>query len=274
MKITEQAIVGKKNREECEDGIVVNDNFITVIDGSTSKTPIRIKDGCSNGRYCMELIRRYIDTMPADISAYGFCDGMTGYIYSKYLEHGMDTARLKLYPTERLTASAVIYSAYRRQIWMIGDCQCMAGGQIYENSKPQESILAGKRSAFIKQALAQGLTIEEVQTKDPGRAFIINELIESCRDQNIGYSVIDGFPIPKHKIKIIDVDKDCNEIILSSDGYPFLKPTLEESENALKEQLRKDPLCIDTFKATKGLMKGNVSFDDRSYIRVCLTPDQ
>lgn len=215
----------------------------------------------------MELIRQYIDAMPADTNADDFCTGITDYIFSKYKEHGIDTGRTRQKPTERLTASAVIYSAHHRQIWMIGDCQCIANGRLYENSKPQESILAGKRSAFLKQALAHGMTVKDIQEKDPGRDFIIKELVDSCRDQNIGYSVIDGFPIPKDKIKIIDVANDCNEIILASDGYPFLKPTLQESEAALEEQLRKDPLCIDTFKATKGLMAGNVSFDDRSYIR-------
>ena len=53
----------------------------------------------------------------------------------------------------------------------------------------------------------------------------------------------------------------------SSDGYPFLKGTLHESEEALVCQLRDDPLCIRSFKATKGLMLGNVSFDDRCYLR-------
>lgn len=241
---------------------------MAVIDGSTSKTPIRIKDGCSNGRYCMELIRDYISSMPAYTTASEFCDGITSHIQSIYKKYGVDTERLRLNPTERLTASAVVFSVFHRQIWMIGDCQCMENGRTYDNSKPQEAILAAKRSAFLKQALAQGLTIEDVQRQDPGRAFIISELINSCRGQNISYSVIDGFAIPQDKIKIINVDDSCHEIILASDGYPILKPTLQESEHALRRQLTEDPLCIATFKATKGLMQGNISFDDRSYIRV------
>ena len=39
MKIIESKIVGKKSQEACEDGMVVTDDFIAVIDGSTSKTP-------------------------------------------------------------------------------------------------------------------------------------------------------------------------------------------------------------------------------------------
>jgi len=39
MMIIESKIVGKKSQESCEDGMVVTDDFIAVIDGSTSKTP-------------------------------------------------------------------------------------------------------------------------------------------------------------------------------------------------------------------------------------------
>ena len=68
-------------------------------------------------------------------------------------------------------------------------------------------------------------------------------------------------------MRIIDACDCGQDIILASDGYPFLKPTLAESENALAAQLDSDPLCIRSFKATKGLASGNKSFDDRSYVR-------
>ena len=73
--------------------------------------------------------------------------------------------------------------------------------------------------------------------------------------------------VPINKVKVIDVADGGQDIVLASDGYPFLKNTLEKSEKALSEQLHNDPLCIRYFKATKGLMNGNKSFDDRAYIR-------
>ena len=72
-----------------------------------------------------------------------------------------------------------------------------------ELAKPQEKTLADKRASFLTQNIGNGLTAEEVQTHDPGRDFILNELIEGCKGQNITYSVIDGFDIPLDKIKII-----------------------------------------------------------------------
>ena len=41
MKIAEQFIQGKHSAADCEDGIVVTNDFVAVIDGSTSQTPKR-----------------------------------------------------------------------------------------------------------------------------------------------------------------------------------------------------------------------------------------
>ena len=58
-----------------------------------------------------------------------------------------------------------------------------------------------------------------------------------------------------------------SEVVLASDGYPFLKPTLAASEAALVEQIANEPQNIRSFIATKGIVEGNKSFDDRTYIR-------
>ena len=63
------------------------------------------------------------------------------------------------------------------------------------------------------------------------------------------------------------IPSSSSEIVLASDGYPFLKPTLAASEAALAEQIANDPQNIRSFIATKGIVEGNKSFDDRTYIR-------
>lgn len=69
-------------------------------------------------------------------------------------------------------------------------------------------------------------------------------------------------------VRTIPVPEPPTEVVLASDGYPQLCPTLAESEAALRRQLDDDPFCIRTFKATKGRMVGNQSFDDRAYLRL------
>ena len=190
----------------------------------------------------MELIRQFICDMPFDIGLVGFCSEITQLIQARYRELHADLERLKKNPIERLTASAIIFSDYYKQIWMIGDCQCMVGNTYYDNPKPQEEALAGKRAQYLHSIIKNDNDINDIQTVDIGRIYIFNDLIESCNGQNITYAVIDGFDIPLDKIRVIDVKDETQDIVL-----------------------------INTFKATKGLMKGNKSFDDRSYIRFNLT---
>ncbi|MBO0793101.1 MAG: hypothetical protein J2P36_19440 [Ktedonobacteraceae bacterium] len=82
------------------------------------------------------------------------------------------------------------------------------------------------------------------------------------------FSVIDGFAVPDEEIRMLRLPDDIETIVLASDGYPSVKETLLESEQALHEVLRDDPLLFRKYKATKGMNKGQVSYDDRSYIKL------
>ena len=147
---------------------------------------------------------------------------------------------------------------------MIGDCQCLVNGELFENPKPYEAELAAKRADIIRQSPNQ----EQFLVYDSAREAIIPEMMTIMQEQqNIKYAVIDGARIPEEHVRILTLDFQPKEIVLASDGYPFLHPTLEDSETALARQLADDPLNIGTFQATKGCMKGNNSFDDRAYIR-------
>ena len=278
MKIIESSIIGKKSPEACEDGMVVTDDFIAVIDGSTSKTPKHLNPDMKNGRYAMMLISEYIrEELKADASVDDFCQGVTAYIYNKVYEKlGMEE-RLKEHPEERLTASAILYSRTRNEVWMVGDCQAIIDGKLYENGKPYEQEIARKRVELIEQGLSPAEARKQIEP------LLIEAMLSG---QNQTYTVIDGFPIYREGVKIEALKmkpasssietyfqeqtkpvSSPNEVVLASDGYPFLKPTLAASEAALAEQIANDPQCIHDFIATKGLVAGNKSFDDRTYIR-------
>lgn len=151
---------------------------------------------------------------------------------------------------------------------MIGDCQCIIGTTLYDNPKPGEAIVAEKRSKRAHELLASGEeTPESLRESDVARQEVLPLLVEGMKGENIDYAVVDGFDIPLSKVRVLTLDFEPWTVVLASDGYPFLRPTLEESERLLKEQLQRDPLNIETFKATKAWHVGNNSFDDRSYIR-------
>ena len=290
MKIIESKIVGKKSQESCEDGMVITDDFIAVIDGSTSKTPKHLNPDMKNGRYAMMLISEYIrEELKADASVDDFCQGMTAYIYNKVYEKLGVEERLKEHPEERLTASAILYSRTRNEVWMVGDCQAIIDGKLYENGKPYEQEIARKRVELIEQGLSPAEARKQIEP------LLIKAMLSG---QNQTYTVIDGFPIYREGVKVVSVSDSCSvqdtvpasdtvpcsdsvsasgtisvsssEIVLASDGYPFLEPTLAASEAALAEQIANDPQNIHSFIATKGIVEGNKSFDDRTYIRfVC-----
>ncbi|MBP3789835.1 MAG: hypothetical protein J6I52_09500 [Prevotella sp.] len=270
MNIIEQIIVPKNPDKKSEDGIVVTNNFIAVIDGSTSKTTRRYSLFRSNGRYAMQLIGKYLRKAPKDISCHQFCTGASRAIARQYKQS--DIPRLIEHPEERLTASCIVYSRLRREIWMVGDCQCLLAPlssatptySYYDNPKPYEQELAEQRAAIIKRSSQPH---ESFLTDDTARAAIIPRMIETMQEQNKSYAVVDGFVIPEQKVRILTLDFQPWEIILASDGYPFLEPTLEASEQRLAHQRETDPLNIGEFKATKAFVKGNNSFDDRAYIR-------
>lgn len=265
MEIIEQSIIPKSPTAEPEDGIVTTDDFIAVIDGSTSKSPVRISPKESNGRYCMLLISEYIRQTRSDICVKEFCNGVTAFIRDRYDESRLPY--IESHPEERLTASCIIYTRYRNEIWMIGDCQCLVGDNLYENPKPDEAMLASKRASILRKLIKEEGDIDGLRSNDIGRKAIIPEMIETMQNQNVTYSVIDGFPIPMDKVKVISLNDNPQVIVLASDGYPFLKPTFKESEEGLMRQLTTDPLNIHNFLATKAYAKGNNSFDDRTYIR-------
>ena len=293
MKIIESSIIGKKSPEACEDGMVVTDDFIAVIDGSTSKTPKHLNPDMKNGRYAMMLISEYIrEELKADASVDDFCQGVTAFIYNKVYEKLGVEERLKEHPEERLTASAILYSRTRNEVWMVGDCQAIIAGKLYENGKPYEEKIARKRVELIEQGLSPAEARKQIEP------LLIEAMLSG---QNQTYTVIDGFPIYREGVKVVSVSdsssvqdsvsssdscsvqdpvscsgsasasdtipSSSSEIVLASDGYPFLEPTLAASEAALAEQIANDPQNIRSFIATKGIVEGNKSFDDRTYIR-------
>ena len=287
MMIIESKIVGKKSQESCEDGMVITDDFIAVIDGSTSKTPKHLNPDMKNGRYAMMLISEYIrEELKADASVDEFCQGVTAYIYNKVYEKLGVEERLKKHPEERLTASAILYSRTRNEVWMVGDCQAIIAGKLYENGKSYEQEIARKRVELIEQGLSPAEARKQIEP------LLIEAMLSG---QNQTYPVIDGFPVYREGVKVVSVSdsssvqdsvpasdsvpcsdsasasgtipSSSSEIVLASDGYPFLEPTLAASEAALAEQIANDPQNIHSFIATKGIVEGNKSFDDRTYIR-------
>uniref|UniRef100_UPI003FEF79C1 hypothetical protein n=1 Tax=Prevotella sp. TaxID=59823 RepID=UPI003FEF79C1 len=224
MKIIESSIIGKKSPEACEDGMVVTDDFIAVIDGSTSKTPKLLNPDMKNGRYAMMLISEYIrEELKTDASVDEFCQGVTAYIYNKVYEKLGVEERLKEHPEERLTASAILYSRTRNEVWMVGDCQAIIDEKLYENGKPYEEKIARKRVELIEQGLSPAEARKQIEP------LLIKAMLSG---QNQTYTVIDGFPIYREGVKVVSVsDSSSVQGSVSSSDSSSVQDSVSSSDS-------------------------------------------
>lgn len=271
MQIIEQFLQGKKNNPQlCEDEIVVTENFVAVIDGSTSKGTERYTQK-TTGRIAADMVASALrQRVPADADMASAVDIISDTIHSCYLQLGV-LPMVERCPENRITASAVIYSCNRQEVWMIGDCQCLLDGAAYTNPKRIDEVLAEVRSLYHK-LVAEASDASSSLSVDYGREYILPLLRKQCRLQNASveeeyaYGVFDGIGSPLPFCKLIPAH-GVSELVLASDGYPKLLSSLAESEAYLAEILKTDPMMISRFKSTKGLMPAQCSFDDRAYIR-------
>lgn len=279
MRLLESYLCGKRpDPALCEDGWVVTADFAAVVDGSTSKRQTAYADlnaappaGESGGRQAMRTTVSALRALPATATAHETVGRLTAALRRLWPKGAREQAAL------RPTCSAVIYSRERREVWMIGDCQCRFDGRTRTNPKLVDAILTQVRCDIVSYALSHGKTPADIRRHDPGRAFIYGALRDQTNFQNVGdtanpyrYGVLDGADVPAEAVKVIAIGPATERLILASDGYPEVCDTLAESEARLAHLLHDDPLCIGPLAGTKGLMAGNRSFDDRTYLSLQL----
>lgn len=262
--IHEYFIVSKyANEGRNEDGLYIGEHFLAVIDGTTSKSECTW-DGKTGGQLARDIIIEKLNSF----EGYEDCSAVVRKIQDAIVQFS------KEHDFPNMSASAVIYSCERKEIWSVGDCQFSINGLVEKNSKKVDEVFSEARSIAIHALLAAGYTEDELYKNDVARQYLLPflKLQEYLQNKTgkYGYCVFNGvcppeeFPI--ESVKRLSVPENA-EIILASDGYPQLSATLSESEDKLKKLLLEDPFCYKTNCSTKGLEKGNNSFDDRTYLR-------
>lgn len=271
-KIIEKIVCGKSTDfSKCEDKIVTNNNFVCLIDGATSKSRMMFNDK-TQGIIAGELIEKIVNDLSCKSSIFDFID-IVNHVFKKFYIKNNLLEHMDKNPIDRLNASVVLFSAYHRELWLIGDCQVMLDNKRVYNPKLIDKVLSELRAFIIDSSLKEGCTIDQLMQNDIGREKIMPFMEKQFLFQNdlsisdYSYSVLDGYPINQRCIKVCDV-RNVNSIVLATDGYPKIFPTLEKTERYLKKILTKDPLCYWLYKSTKGLKAGNISFDDRAYIKI------
>lgn len=262
--IKESLCVSKSGRKcDNEDLLVMTPAFIAVVDGTTDKTGGRF-DGKTGGQLAADIIRQVLekDDSLADKDGAFVVSHIQSALQSYAEEHNTEEHDI------HLSASAAIYSVVLQQVWLVGDCQFMIDGKLYTNHKKVDVVLSEARSLAIHMLLKSGVTEQKLIHDDISRQFIMpwlktQHVLENS-DDRYGYQVFSSKGLITD---IVSVDVPVgSHVVLATDGYPELMPTLAESESILEKIRREDPLCYRLYKSTKGVREGNVNFDDRTYI--------
>ena len=261
--IIESLIMGKSGKEqECEDVMVISEHFYAVIDGVTSKFPIKY-EGKSTGRYCAELLGNAISSLDRSANAKDALEALNAEVKKAY----GDT---KITEENKMQASIIIYSKARREVFSYGDCQLMINGRSFDHKKRIDTLLEELRAFTVKTYLKEGGKEEDLYQNDVGREailpFLKKQSLFANKEGYFGYAVMDGTGINESLIKTYKLNEG-DEVVLASDGYPRLFPTLKESEEHLALVLKSDPLSINENMQTKMKASQSLSFDDRTYLR-------
>ena len=265
MRVIETLLEGKTSVEkDCEDGFVICEDGIAVIDGATSSS--RRLNGKKSGRVAMEVLRDGFPALADEPDPVVLLGKL-----SALLRESRASAGQELGPEWCPRASIVFYQRGYRRIVSYGDCQAIINGRLLTSQKLIDVENAEIRCRALKGALAGGATVEELRRNDIGRAAIQERLSRQHAYENRPGRY--GFPVMNGERPLAEMVRTwavCpgDEVVLASDGYPALRPTLAASEAELAGILQRDPLCISENPQTKGVAPGQRSYDDRCYVRM------
>lgn len=264
----ESFIQGKLSENECEDIRFISDHFIAVIDGVTSKTDF-LYQGKTTGKLAAQITAGVLRKLRREATWKEFTEQVNQEIRDFYEQVDFPYSKDK----QGLQAVCAVYSDFRREIWLIGDCQVQVDGTLYLNSKLSDDILSEMRCLALnirQMENPNGLLDKESQkmARDLIEPWILRSTIfANDASTAYGYSILNGKEIPESLVKIIRMDHCPHGIVLASDGYPKVCASLEESEANLNKILESDRECCHIYHSTKGVREGYRSFDDRTYIR-------
>lgn len=267
MRTVEQFIKGKKADDSlCEDALYIGDKLVAVIDGVTTKGG-RMICGRKSGRFARDVLLSTLENHPDLylLSPSDFFRFMNNELTQAVVNSGENPAKAE-YPR----AGMIVFNGYKSEIWNYGDCQGIVSGKLLDYSKTIDTINSTVRAMYLEAALLNGSTIDDLRKDDVGRTAILKNLVLQFEFENIegefGYPILNGINFNEKMIKT-EIVPEGSEVVLASDGYPYLKGTLEESEKELQRLLQSDPLCFREYRSTKGLESAYLSFDDRTYWR-------
>jgi hypothetical protein len=271
ISVVESTVVSKHPDRVCEDVLVATGSFVAVVDGASDPTG-RVFGGRSSGCFAADVIAAAIETLPEQADARLFADRLTEAVRAAVQREAGDLDTAAPWPT----ASVVCVSQHHRQVWRIGPCWLAIGTQVFPATMPVDDAAYSFRAALNAAMLAAGTDLETILADDPGTAAARPLYAAQHHLANTvgrwSFGCINGRHVPDEHLEVFAIPLGADEVILASDGYSQIHPTLERTEQRLAELLVEDPAAMGPlWEMGKPLTSGGAGPDDRSYVRVQLS---
>ncbi len=240
-----------------EDAFIVDDGVIAVFDGETNKGKAVIP---APGRRVALALADAAGNLPSA------CDPET-------IVKNLQEAVAALSEADPSTAAVgAVLDIRTRRLTRVGDITVGIDGQFHFQRKLLDDIAAASRAALLRTHLLAGWTADALRAEDPGREMILPLLraATAWRNQSgsaYGFASLNGAVTPPEMIDVFEIPAGA-EVIIATDGYCDPRPTLRRSEEVLARSIAADPLRIGPPPGTKAVLPSNISFDDRTYVRV------
>lgn len=275
IKVLESFCQGKAGDARLnEDRIVVTADFVGLFDGATSRRGLTLA-GLTIGRFAAETACDALATLPPDATARAAINHLSEAVATRARAAAQSEDKTFDEVWHYPAAAALIYSKSRKEIWRVADSTFVVDGGV-PNMRffAQEKTWCDLRRAWLQAEMVRGKSVEDLlandMTWDLLSPLIGNLKVFANCDHAMahpyGYGVINGSHVPDRYVEVFDAS-EAQEIVFASDGYPEVFASLEETERALKNTLREDPLMMRLHPQVKGVKPGWESYDDRSYVR-------
>lgn len=262
-----------------EDGLVQASNCVGVVDGASAKDST-LYEGKLSGEFAKDVVVAALSQTTGLESAYQVVARVTDALHSEVLRVSGHTPSTRT-PALRPSAAFVVFLPHTRELVFVGDCHALIDTRYISFPQPFEHVVSQIRANYFSSLRMQGHSDEDLVENYQSKAWeVIVPAIHwgaELRNQSgnsVSFSVMDGTEIPRDLIYVLPVAADTRFIAMATDGYTELLNSFESTEIKLHTLIKEDPLCIAALKGCKGVLPGNISFDDRSYlaVEINLTP--
>ena len=249
------------------DALVINGSYIAVLDAYQARG-WRAWENYPGGVFARRVLVEAIENFAPGLEA---AEAFT-LMHNALQERGakciadMEDDQIYAWPMSRV----LIYSVDRQEIWRLGDSPFVVDGELNQPRNEALEAAALYRANVLTRFLAKERDLYDLVNSDIGRSAIIQTIAQEDQKAD-GVKALTANPAANLEtilanVEIFKVEID-QEVILATDGFPRILPTLDESTDWLMEEKDRDPLFIHDYKALRGWGEYDAGYDDRTYVR-------